>query len=472
VLAAATCAPALSAAERPPNIIVFLIDDLGWTDLGCFGSDLYETPNIDRLAREGMKFTAAYSACTVCSPTRAALMTGKYPARLHVTDWIHGHKRPTAKLAVPKWTEYLPQEEVTIAAALKRAGYATASVGKWHLGDRQEDWPDRHGFDRNVAGFGAGQPPSYFSPYRIPTLKDGPAGEYLTDRLAAEALRFIEANRDRPFFLYFPHYGVHTPLQAKKELVEKFRQKVRPGMRHTNPTYAAMIASVDEAVGRTLAKLDELKLSERTVVVFTSDNGGLLRSTSNVPLRTGKGSAYEGGVRVPAVVKWPGVTAAGSTCAEPIITPDFYPTFLQIAGTAGDAKHNAAVDGVSLVPLLKGAKATLNREALYWHYPHYHPGGATPYGAVRAGRWRLVEFYEDMHLELYDLAADVGEKTDLAAKGPGKAAELRERLHRWRKAVGAQMPTPNPNFKPAALAPRGRQPFGGGAGVAGPSSVR
>jgi arylsulfatase A-like enzyme len=443
----AAIAPPASAAERPPNIVVFLTDDLGWTDLGCFGSDLYETPNIDRLAREGMKFTTAYSACTVCSPTRAALMTGKYPARLHVTDWIHGSKRPKAKLAIPKWTEYLPHEEVTIAAALKRAGYATASVGKWHLGDRKEDWPDRRGFDLNVAGYGAGQPPRYFSPYHIPTLKDGPDGEYLTDRLAAEAVRFIEANKDRPFFLYFPHYGVHTPLQAKPELVEKYRKKVRPGMRHTNPTYAAMIASVDEAVGRVVAKLDELKLADRTVVVFTSDNGGLLRSTSNVPLRAGKGSAYEGGVRVPAVVKWPGVAAAGSTCVEPIITPDFYPTLLQIAGTAGDAKHNAAMDGVSLVPLLKDAKATLKREAIYWHYPHYHPGGATPYGAVRAGRWRLIEVYEDMHVELYDLGADVGEKTDLAAKLPEKAAELRGRLHAWRKAVGAQMPTPNPNYK-------------------------
>jgi arylsulfatase A-like enzyme len=442
-----------AAAERPPNIVFFLVDDLGWTDLGCFGSDLYETPNIDRLARQGMKFTAAYSACTVCSPTRAALLTGKYPARLHVTDWIHGHKRPDAKLTVPKWTEYLPHEEVTVAAALKRAGYATASVGKWHLGDRRADWPDRHGFDRNVAGYGAGQPPSYFSPYRIPTLTDGPAGEYLTDRLAAEAVRFVEANRERPFFLYFPHYGVHTPLQAKKELVEKFQRKVRPGLRHTNATYAAMIASVDEAVGRVLAKLDELRLTDRTVVVFTSDNGGLLRSTSNAPLRAGKGSSYEGGVRVPAVVKWPGVTPPDSACAAPIITPDFYPTLLQIAGAAGDAKHNAAVDGVSLVPLLRDPYAALKREAIYWHYPHYHPGGATPYGAVRAGRWKLIEFFEDMHVELYDLADDIGEQADLAAKVPEKAAELRDRLHAWRKSVGAQMPTPNPDYKPGGAKP-------------------
>ncbi len=442
--------PARAAdGNRPPNIIVFLIDDLGWTDLGCFGSDLYETPHIDRLARAGMKFTSAYAACTVCSPSRAALLTGKYPARLHVTDWIHGHKRPRARLAVPKWTEYLPRTEVTLATALKRAGYATGHVGKWHLGDRKEGWPDAHGFDVNVAGYEAGQPPSYFSPYRIPTLKDGPAGEYLTDRLTAEAVRFIAANKERPFFLYFAHYGVHTPLQAKKELVEKYRKKIKSGLRHTNATYAAMIESVDESVGKVTARLADLGLADNTVIVFTSDNGGLRpRSTSNVPLRAGKGSAYEGGVRVPAIVKWPGVTRPGSTSAEPIITPDLYPTLLAAAGTRGDAKHNAHVDGVSLVPLLRDPRARLEREALYWHYPHYHPGGATPYGAVRAGAWRLVEFYEDSHVELYNLKDDVGEKTDLARKQPEKAAELRARLHAWRKAVGAQMPTPNPNFKP------------------------
>ena len=434
-------------AGRPPNVIFFLIDDFGWTDLGCFGSDLYETPNLDRLARQGTKFTSAYSACTVCSPTRAALMTGKYPARLHLTDWIAGHKAKNPKLLIPDWTQYLPREEVTVAEALKEAGYVTCHVGKWHLGNQEQGWPDKHGFDHNLGGYERGQPPSYFSPYKIPTLKDGPPGEYLTDREADEAVRFLEANRDRPFFLYVPHYAVHTPLQAKKELIEHYQKKIKSGLRHTNATYAAMVHSMDEAVGRILKALEQLKIADRTAVFFTSDNGGLLRSTNNPPLRAGKGSAYEGGVRVPLIVRWPGVTPQGSVCAEPVITVDYYPTLLQMAGAKGDPRHNAAVDGESLVPLLKDPKARLKRDAIYWHYPHYHPGGATPYGAVRAGDWRLVEFYEDMHVELYNLKDDVGEKNDLAGQMPEKAEELRKRLHAWRKAVGAQMPTPNPDYK-------------------------
>jgi arylsulfatase A-like enzyme len=433
---------------RPPNIIFYLIDDLGWTDLSRQGSDLYETPHIDQLARQSMKFTDGYAGCTVCSPTRAALMTGKYPARLHITDWIHGSERPKAKLTIPQWTQYLPRAEVTIATALKERGYVTAHIGKWHLGDQNEGWPDKHGFDVNIAGFEKGSPPSYFSPYQIPTLKDGPPGEYLTDRLTDEALRFLETNKDRPFFLYFPHYGVHLPAQAKPDLIAKFQKKIKPGMRHTNATYAAMIASVDDSVGRVAAKLAELGLADNTIVVFTSDNGGLMRVTTNVPLRAGKGSAYEGGVREPLFVKWPGVTAPGSVCHEPVITLDFYPTFLEITGAKGDPKHNAQVDGVSLVPLLRAPTSKLQREALYWHYPHYHPGGATPYGAIRARDWRLVEFYEDMHVELYNLKDDLGETKDLAKQNPAKAAELRDQLHAWRKAVGAQMPTPNPAYQP------------------------
>ena len=441
--------PARAAdTTRPPNIVFFLIDDMGWTDLGCFGSDLFETPNIDKLASQGMKFTNNYSACTVCSPTRAALMTGKYPGRLHITDWIHGSKRANAKLSIPKWTEYLPREEFTIASALKQVGYTSASIGKWHLGDEKEGYPDKHGFDLNVAGCEKGSPPSYFSPYKLPTLKDGPVGEYLTDRLADEAVHFIEANKARPFFLYLPHYAVHLPLQAKKELIAKYQKKIKPGMRHTNATYAAMIESTDDAVGRVLAKLAELGLDKNTLVIFNSDNGGLIRSTVNVPLRAGKGSAYEGGVRVPGIVKWPGVVAPGSVCAEPIITLDFYPTLLEITGAKGDKKHNANVDGESILPLLKDPKARLKREFIYWHYPHYHPGGATPYGAVRARDWKLIEFFEDMHVELYNLKDDIGEKTDLAKKMPEKAKELTDNLHAWRKAVGAQMPTANPNYKP------------------------
>jgi arylsulfatase A-like enzyme len=444
LVALAVIAPVQAADPGRLNVIVILADDLGWTDLACFGSDLHRTPNLDRLAREGMRFTHGYSACTVCSPTRAALLTGKYPARLHITDWIPGSRRANAKLKVPDWTQYLPREEVTIATVLKQAGYATASIGKWHLGNKEQGYPDKHGFDLNIAGNEQGSPPTYFSPYRIPTLENGPDGEYLTDREGMEAVRFIEANKERPFFLYLPFHAVHTPLQAKKELIEEYQKLIQPGMRHTHALYAAMVQSLDEAVGRILTRLRELKLDERTLVVFTSDNGGLVlrNTTTNVPLRAGKGSVYEGGVRVPWIVKWPGVTPPGSTCEEPIITLDLYPTLLQITGAKGDPKHNAAVDGLSLVPLLKDPKSKLDRQRLYWHYPHYHPGGATPYAAVRERDWKLIETYEDDRVELYNLKEDPSEKTDLAAKEPERAKSLRDILHAWQKQVGAQFAMP------------------------------
>lgn len=450
-VAAASAVPLIAAEpQRKPNVILILIDDMGWSDLGCTGSDLFQTPNIDRLAVQGVRFANAYAACTVCSPTRAAIMTGKYPARLHVTDWIAGHARPKAKLRIPDWTQFLPKEEVTLAAALKPAGYVTVSIGKWHLGPLQGHAPTDHGFDTNIAGWHMGQPPSYFAPYKIPTLAEGPKGEYLTDRLTDEACAFMEKHKDGPFFIYLPHYCVHTPLQAKEALVKQYKEKVTPGQRHTNATYAAMIHSLDEGVGRVMAKLDELKLAESTFVVFTSDNGGLLRSTDNKPLRAGKGSAYEGGVRVPLIIRWPGIAPQGAVSDEPVISTDLYPTVLEVAGTAGDAAHNKSVDGTSLVPLLKDPKSTLKRDAIFWHYPHYHPGGATPYSAVRAGDWRLVEFFEDDRVELYNLRHDAGEAKDLTAEMPDKAAELRKRLHDWRATVDAQLPTPNPNYDPKA----------------------
>jgi arylsulfatase A-like enzyme len=459
LLTGAWPSPAASAqgrtAPRPPNVIHVLIDDMGWTDLGCLGSDLYETPNIDRLAAQGMRFDNGYSACTVCSPTRAATMTGRYPARLRVTDWIHGSNRPRATLKIPDWTHYLPDAEVTLAEALKPAGYVSACVGKWHLGDGPEHYPTTQGFDVNVAGYGAGSTPSYFSPYKIPTLEDGPEGEYLTDRLTTEACRFITANRDRPFFLYLPHYTVHTPIQAKPELVAKFEKKIKPRMRHINARYAAMIASLDEGVGRILNTLDSEALTDRTIVVFTSDNGGLMvpgASTVNLPLRNGKGSVYEGGTRVPLIVRWPGVTAPGSVCHEPVMSIDFLPTYVEIAA----APRRDDVDGTSLVALLRDPTARLDREALYWHYPHYHPGGATPYGAVRARDWKLIEFYEDNHVELYNLADDLTETKNLAASMPEKATALRQQLHQWRQQVAAQMPTPNPDYDPEA--DRNQQP--------------
>ena len=434
------------AANQKPNVIFILVDDMGWTDLGIQGSKFYETPSIDRLARQGMKFTQAYSACTVCSPTRASVMTGKYPARLHLTDWIAGHVRPYAKLKVPDWTMRLPLEETTIAETLKQTGYATASIGKWHLGG-PEFFPNKQGFDENIGGCDKGQPPNYFSPYGIPTLSDGPKGEFLSDRLTDEALKFIERNKARPFYIYFPHYAVHTPLMGKSNVVAKYEAKADPKNPQHNPKYAALVESVDDSVGRLLAKLDELGLADNTVIVFTSDNGGLILNqvTSNRPLRAGKGSAYEGGVRVPLFIKWPGITKPGSVCGTPVITPDYFSTIAEICG--GQVENKSAIDGESLVPLLRQSGG-LKRDAIYWHYPHYHPGGATPYSAVREGDFKLIEFFEDEHVELYNLREDLSEQTDLAAKLPEKTKALREKLHAWRQTVGAQLPTANPKADP------------------------
>jgi arylsulfatase A-like enzyme len=434
-----------AAVPNKPNIVLILADDLGWTDLGCYGSDLYATPHIDRLAREGMKFTQNYSACTVCSPTRAALMTGKYPARLHITDWIPGQMPANPKLLVPDWTKYLPLTETCIAKVFKSAGYTTASIGKWHLGT-EEYYPKRHGFDLNIAGTDKPAPSSYFAPWNIPTLMEGKDGEYLTDRLGEEAVKYLEQVKDKPFFLYFPHFAVHLPLQGRADLVAKYKTRLKSGLTHSNAVYAAMAESMDDTVGRIRAKLEELKLAEKTIIIFTSDNGGRIPTTSNQPLRYGKASAYEGGVRVPLIVHWPGVTKPGSTSNVPVITMDLFPTLLDMCGLSSTAK----VDGVSLTPVLRGA-GTLARDTLFWHYPHhqhYQLGGAMPYGAIRAGDFKLIEFFDDMHVELYNVREDIGEQKDLAAIQPEKAAALRTRLHSWRQEVGAQMPTPNPNYDP------------------------
>jgi arylsulfatase A-like enzyme len=442
-----------TAPSRPPNVIVILVDDLGETDLACYGSRFYETPNIDQLAKDGVRFANGYSACTVCSPTRAALLTGKYPARLHLTDWIAGHERPKAKLKIPDWQKFLPFEEITLAEQFKAAGYATASIGKWHLtpGLKEGDeayYPEKHGFDVNVGGYARGQPPSYVAPYKIPTLPEGPAGEFLTDREANETAKFIEANKDKPFFVYLPHYAVHTPLGGKPEVVAKYQAKTAktPGLKQKNATYAALIESVDDSVGKIRATLRKLKLEQNTIIVFTGDNGGLLPVTENSPYRVGKGSAYEGGVRVPLIVTWPGVTKGAQVEATPAITMDLYPTLLELAGVK---PMQSLVDGISLAPLLRsGAKP--DRDAIFWHYPHYHPGGATPYSAIRSGDLRLVHFYEDGRDELYDLAHDVGETKDLAAAQPERAKALRTRLDAWLKSVDAQLPTPNPAYDPSA----------------------
>lgn len=449
---------AVRAAEpvtRPPNVIVILVDDLGWKDLSCQGSTFHHTPHIDRLAASGVRFTQAYAAGPVCSPTRAALLAGQSPARLHVTDWIAGHERPDAKLRIPDWTKHLPLEVVTLAERLKGAGYATASIGKWHLGG-EGFGPESQGFDVNRGGTARGQPPTYVSPYGIPTLPDGPEGEYLTDREAAEAVAFVEAHREGPFFLFLAHHAVHTPLQAKADVVERYVSaggkpdgEARRGLPvggdrgpgQGNATYAAMVEGVDDSVGRILDALERLDLRETTAIVFTSDNGGLLPVTDNRPLRAGKGSAYDGGVRVPLVVRWPGVSLPGTTSEEPAITPDIAATILDLTGTGPEPGE--PLDGTSLAPALRGGR--LDRHAIHWHYPHYHPGGATPFSAIRSGDWRLVRFYEDGHDELYDLREDPGERIDRARTDPARAAGMARDLEAWLAEVGAQMPTPNPD---------------------------
>lgn len=457
------------SSRKKLNFIFILVDDWGWTDAGCCGSDLYETPNIDRLASEGVRFTDGYAACTVCSPTRASLMTGKYPARLHVTDWIEGHKRPYAKLKVPDWTMQLEHGEVTLAEALREAGYATAHVGKWHLG-KTEYYPDKQGFDVNMFGNHKGSPPSYFYPYTrnddrwsaaLTNLTGGKEGEYLTDREAEEVCKFIEVHQEEPFYINLAHYAVHTPLQAKEKLVNYYKGKINEENEHRNATYAAMVHSVDESLGVIRGKLEELGLLENTVIFLTGDNGGLTARdwipggvTDNSPLREGKGSAYEGGVRVPAIIRHP-EHLSGAVCSEPVITCDYYPTILSMAGIKGNSNHNKSVDGTDLLPVLQNTSASLAREALYWHYPHYHPGGATPHSAVRCGDYKLLEFFEDGRLELYNLREDIGETNNLTDTLPEKAIQLYEMLDAWRKSVGAQLPTENPDYDAARANKRG-----------------
>jgi arylsulfatase A-like enzyme len=472
-LAVPGCAGITSQAASGPgkklNFVFILIDDLGWTDLGCYGSSFYETPNIDILASEGMRFTEAYAACPVCSPTRGSIMAGKYPARLGITQWIGGSQKPT------EYADRLALEEVTIAEVLKGQGYATGFVGKWHLspreaGIRADFYPDKQGFDVNIGGDWSGAPPTYFYPYKKKNraLEEmppgGEEGEYLTDRLTDESEKFIEANKDRPFLLYLSHYAVHTPIESKQVLTDKYKAKAeqlpageRPrsagvyGRYNTrlvqdNPAYAGMVQSVDESIGRVMKKLEASGVANNTAVIFMSDNGGLSTvpregPTANLPLRAGKGWLYEGGIREPMFIKWPGVVKDGSVCSEPVTSTDFYPTMLEMAGLGLMPEQH--IDGVSLMPLLKKT-GKLKRKAIYWHYPHYHGSGNRPSGAVRAGDYKLIEWYEDNSVELYNLKSDIGEKHDLAKEMPEKAAELRGMLGRWLKQMNAKMPVAGP----------------------------
>jgi arylsulfatase A-like enzyme len=446
-----------------PNVIFVLADDLGWSDLGCYGADLHETPRLDRFAAAGVRFTDAYAAAPVCSPTRAALMTGKYPARLRITIWYEGSQQPPnprRKLLTPQTVGNLPHTEVTLAEVLREAGYYTAHIGKWHLGDAAH-YPETHGFDFNLGGTFWGAPSTFFYPYRgfwsrsteyryVPGLEFGREGEYLTDRLTDEAIAVLQRVQDRPFFLYLAYHTVHTPIEGKADVVRKFRGRLGSAEHHDNEEYAAMVYSLDENMGRLLDALNALGLADSTLVIFTSDNGGYVNNyrdrqvTDNFPLRSGKGSLYEGGVRVPLLVRWPGVTPPHRECSEPVVTADFYLTILEALRLAGDAEHNAMVDGVSLLPLLRDPKGKLARETLYFHYPHYY-ATTTPVSALRQGNWKLLEYFEDEHVELYNLAEDLGEQIDLAATMPVKAAALRKQLHAWRDEVAAQVPARSAN---------------------------
>jgi arylsulfatase A len=541
-----TAACVADDASRPPNVVLFLVDDMGWSDLGCYGNRFHETPHIDALAQRGLRFTDAYAACPVCSPTRASIVTGRYPATVGLTDFISGHWRPYAKTVVPRFHHELPHDEVTFAEFLKPRGYVSGSFGKWHLGGPSHD-PDTQGFDEWVVTAGR-----HFAPnFRIRASSPFPAEprEYYAEYLTRRAEKFLEdraaAAAEEPFVLYLPHYAVHIPLEAEQRLVAKYEAKLEdprfaptitatltwPGgnpesietivehlelrgraLEHAgriettiaeghstttirfdpaveieaarklylrnvelislpegvsldvrvtavnNPVYAAMCEHVDESLGRILAKLDALKLADDTLVIVFSDNGGLYRRfddtgdtvSSQHPLRGEKGSLYEGGIRVPCIVRWPGVVAPGTTCSVPISSVDLFPTMAEAAGLEVPAN----VDGKSLVPLLKGAD-TLGREAIYWHYPHYHH--TTPAGAIRAGRYKLIEFFEDARLELYDLETDIGERHDLSASHPDRAIELRRNLAEWRTKVGAKLPTPNPDHDPARAAEWGNR---------------
>ncbi|HEY2411064.1 MAG TPA: sulfatase [Pirellulaceae bacterium] len=473
-----SCSAGAIAAERPPNIVFFLADDLGQRDLGCYGSTFYETPNLDRLARDGALFTDAYAACPVCSPTRASIMTGLWPQRTGITDYI----APDNANGPEKWgrnTRLLPApnhdrlslDSPTLAKALKGAGYATFFAGKWHLGP-EDYWPENQGFDINRGGIERGGPyggNKYFSPYGNPRLSDGPEGEHLPDRLATETAKFIEENRERPFFAYFCFYSVHTPLMAREDLRQKYEAKrerlgleAKWGREHERDVrlvqehaiYAGMVEAMDLAVGKVLAKLDELGLRENTLVIFTSDNGGLSTSegwpTSNLPLRGGKGWMYEGGIREPLLVRWPGVVKPGSVVQTPVSSPDFMPTL--VAAANSHAAKGQTLDGVNLVPVFRGEK--LPERPLFWHYPHYGNQGGAPGAAIRRGDWKLIEWQEDGHVELFNLASDPSEQTDLAAKDPERTAKLLEELHAWQKQVGAVFPIKNSKFDSAK--PSGR----------------
>ncbi len=455
-----------------PNIVFILIDDMGWRDLTCYGSTFYETPNIDKLCKDGMFFTDAYASCPVCSPTRASILTGKYPANVGITNYIKG--RSIGKLLDVPYIDHLPDTEISLAKSLKEGGYNTWHVGKWHLGGRPY-FPEDHGFDVNIGGCHWGHPKNgYFSPWGIETLSDGINGEYLTDRLTDEAICLIKNNIGKPFFLNLWHYTVHIPIQAKEEYVEKYKNKATKlgldklktfekgeklpviNKRHKNvyrrliqsdPVYAAMIEILDENIGRLVKSIDETGQSENTIIFFTSDNGGLSTTegspTCNFPLLEGKGWMYEGGIREPLIIKWPKVINPGSVCSTPVTSTDFYPTLLEIAGL--DLLPEQHTDGISILPLLQGENR-LDRDTIFWHFPHYGNQGGTPTCAIRMGEYKLIEFFEDKRLELYNLKEDISEKHNIADNYPELVKQMHDKLIHWRESVHAKIPEPNPEW--------------------------
>lgn len=461
-----------AAQAKSPNVLFFLVDDYGIKDVGVEGSRFYETPSIDALAKSGMRFTAGYAACQVCSPSRASIMLGKAPPRHGITDYIGAAvgeqfaKQRKAKLLVPEYGRQLPADDISLAEAFKQAGYTTFFAGKWHLGNKGS-WPEDHGFDINKGGWEAGGPNGgYYAPWNNPNLPNGPNGESLTLRLAAETVSFLEQqSKDKPFFAYLSFYAVHSPIQTTQALWSKYRDKAarQPKIEERfkvdrtlpvrlvqdNPVYGGLVEEMDTAVGRVLKRLDELGLSENTIVVFTSDNGGVVSgdaySTCQLPLRGGKGRQWEGGLRVPFYIRVPGMTNAGSTCDTPIIHTDMYATLLELTGQAPRPQQH--VDSVSIKPLLAGGK--IAPRPLFWHYPHYGNQGGEPSSVIHKEGWKLIHYWEDGRNELYRPADDIGETNDLAARETSRVDQLWAQLQAWLKETGAKIPQPNPAYDPA-----------------------
>lgn len=485
LLLTGVCFPA-GAADRPPNIVLILADDLGWADLGCYGSSFHQTPNLDALARSGALFTDAYAASPVCSPTRASILTGKYPSRIGMS-YLAGTRGPSGKghmLIPPEVTGNMPPGDTTLAEALKEHGYVTGHFGKWHLqghGEKGNDnYPGSHGFDRNTAGTNMGQPGSYHFPYKskahpatnVPDMGDGKDGDYLTDALTTKAVRFIADNKDRPFFLNLWYFTVHTPIEARKDKEVRYTAKAKSlgldkdaaaraehgsfsNRNQRSPAYAAMVESLDDNVGRIMQALEERGLAGNSIIVFTSDNGGLSTGPGpnmpacNLPLRAGKAWLYEGGIREPLLIRYPAAIRPGLRISEPVVSTDIYPTILGLAGLP--ARPEQHVDGLDLAPLLEGSASSTGREAIYFHLPHYHHINTMgPCGAVRAGDYKLVEAYETGKAELYNLRDDIGETRDLSSEQPELAAKLRKMLHDWRDATGSRTVQPNPEYDPSA----------------------